>query len=160
MFTMLNKLLTIKSSSSSSSSQTSSSSSSLLSTKMNWKKDGQFGLFVWIFVFVAVATYYHSSLSAEAYPVNLMMTRKYPVNVEVENPEELISTLDNLIQNILVGIDSSHSNNMQQITDKSSGTNKRGIDLGLSRGFSGSQAAKHLMGMSAASFANGPGRKR
>ena len=42
----------------------------------------------------------------------------------------------------------------------SSGTNKRGIDLGLSRGFSGSQAAKHLMGMSAASFANGPGRKR
>ncbi|KAH7642443.1 hypothetical protein HUG17_5488 [Dermatophagoides farinae] len=89
-----------------------------------------------------------------------IMAMKYPVNVEVENPEELISTLDNLIQNILVGIDSSHSNNMQQITDKSSGTNKRGIDLGLSRGFSGSQAAKHLMGMSAASFANGPGRKR
>ncbi|OTF77611.1 hypothetical protein BLA29_009107 [Euroglyphus maynei] len=84
---------------------------------------------------------------------------KYPVSVEVENPEELISTLDNLIQNILVGIDSSHSNNLQ-ITDKSSGTNKRGIDLGLSRGFSGSQAAKHMMGMSAASFANGPGRKR
>ncbi|GBM46755.1 hypothetical protein AVEN_31379-1 [Araneus ventricosus] len=37
---------------------------------------------------------------------------------------------------------------------------KRGLDLGLSRGFSGSQAAKHLMGLSAASFANGPGRKR
>ncbi|XP_035209343.1 diuretic hormone class 2-like [Stegodyphus dumicola] len=37
---------------------------------------------------------------------------------------------------------------------------KRGIDLGLSRGFSGSQAAKHLMGLQAANFANGPGRRR
>ena len=99
---------------------------------------------------------------------SIFLNRKYPVNVEVENPEELISTLDNLIQNILVGIDSSHlsssssSNNnlQQQLSDKNSGPNKRGIDLGLSRGFSGSQAAKHMMGMSAASFANGPGRRR
>ncbi|KAK6636833.1 hypothetical protein RUM43_010496 [Polyplax serrata] len=37
---------------------------------------------------------------------------------------------------------------------------KRGLDLGLSRGFSGSQAAKHLMGLAAANFAGGPGRKR
>jgi len=37
---------------------------------------------------------------------------------------------------------------------------KRGLDLGLGRGFSGSQAAKHLMGLSAANFAGGPGRRK
>ncbi|KAL5235527.1 hypothetical protein ACI65C_002937 [Semiaphis heraclei] len=37
---------------------------------------------------------------------------------------------------------------------------KRGLDLGLSRGYSGTQAAKHLMGMAAANFAGGPGRRR
>ncbi|EZA59006.1 Diuretic hormone class [Ooceraea biroi] len=37
---------------------------------------------------------------------------------------------------------------------------KRGLDLGLSRGFSGSQAAKHLMGLAAANYAGGPGRRR
>nr|P82372.1 RecName: Full=Diuretic hormone class 2; AltName: Full=DH(31); AltName: Full=Diuretic hormone class II; AltName: Full=Diuretic peptide; Short=DP [Diploptera punctata]P85826.1 RecName: Full=Diuretic hormone class 2; AltName: Full=DH(31); AltName: Full=Diuretic peptide; Short=DP; AltName: Full=Rhopr-DH31; Contains: RecName: Full=Diuretic hormone class 2(1-16); AltName: Full=Rhopr-DH31(1-16) [Rhodnius prolixus]P85830.1 RecName: Full=Diuretic hormone class 2; AltName: Full=Diuretic peptide; Short=D len=31
-----------------------------------------------------------------------------------------------------------------------------GLDLGLSRGFSGSQAAKHLMGLAAANYAGGP----
>lgn len=39
-------------------------------------------------------------------------------------------------------------------------SSKRGIDLGLGRGFSGSQAAKHLMGLAAANFAGGPGRRR
>lgn len=42
---------------------------------------------------------------------------------------------------------------------QSVGVQKRGLDLGISRGFSGSQAGKHLLGLSAASFANGPGRK-
>ncbi|KAK0073816.1 hypothetical protein PV325_009191 [Microctonus aethiopoides] len=35
-----------------------------------------------------------------------------------------------------------------------------GLDFGLNRGFSGSQTAKHLMGMAAANYANGPGRRR
>jgi len=39
-------------------------------------------------------------------------------------------------------------------------SSKRGLDLGLSRGYSGTQAAKHLMGMAAANFAGGPGRRR
>ncbi|KAK3867818.1 hypothetical protein Pcinc_026751 [Petrolisthes cinctipes] len=43
---------------------------------------------------------------------------------------------------------------------RSSGSSKRGLDLGLGRGFTGSQAAKHLMGLAAANFAGGPGRKR
>lgn len=37
---------------------------------------------------------------------------------------------------------------------------KRGVDFGLGRGYSGSQAAKHLMGLAAANYAVGPGRKR
>ena len=40
------------------------------------------------------------------------------------------------------------------------GTSKRGIDFGLGRGFSGSQAAKHFMGMAAARYAGGPGKRR
>lgn len=34
------------------------------------------------------------------------------------------------------------------------------LDLGLGRGYSGAQAAKHMMGMAAANYANGPGRRR
>ncbi|XP_049806672.1 diuretic hormone class 2 [Schistocerca nitens] len=37
---------------------------------------------------------------------------------------------------------------------------KRGLDLGINRGFSGAQAAKHLMGLAAAQYAAGPGRRR
>ncbi|KAK3890695.1 hypothetical protein Pcinc_005373 [Petrolisthes cinctipes] len=43
---------------------------------------------------------------------------------------------------------------------RSSGSSNRGLDLGLGRGITGSQAAKHLMGLAAANFAGGPGRKR
>ncbi|KAI2801554.1 hypothetical protein RDWZM_006929 [Blomia tropicalis] len=98
----------------------------------------------------------------DAYPLNVGLNneivRKHPITLEIDNPEEVLSVLDNLMQNIVMGIEIlSHSGPM--VNEKSMGS-KRGIDLGLSRGFSGSQAAKHLMGMSAASFANGPGRRR
>ncbi|XP_067000800.1 diuretic hormone class 2 [Anabrus simplex] len=46
------------------------------------------------------------------------------------------------------------------ITHNDVENSKRGLDLGLSRGFSGSQAAKHLMGLAAANYAGGPGRRR
>lgn len=39
-------------------------------------------------------------------------------------------------------------------------SSKRTVDFGLARGFSGSQEAKHRLGMAAANFAGGPGRKR
>lgn len=39
-------------------------------------------------------------------------------------------------------------------------SSKRGVDFGLGRGFSGTQAAKHLMGLAAANYAVGPGRKK
>ncbi|KOB72092.1 Diuretic 31 [Operophtera brumata] len=37
---------------------------------------------------------------------------------------------------------------------------KRALDLGLSRGYSGALQAKHLMGLAAANYAGGPGRRR
>lgn len=37
---------------------------------------------------------------------------------------------------------------------------KRALDLGLSRGYSGTLQAKHLMGLAAANYAGGPGRRR
>ncbi|XP_045477087.1 diuretic hormone class 2 [Harmonia axyridis] len=37
---------------------------------------------------------------------------------------------------------------------------KRGLDLGLGRGYSGSLAAKQRIGWAAANFAGGPGRRR
>ncbi|XP_037071335.1 diuretic hormone class 2-like [Pollicipes pollicipes] len=37
---------------------------------------------------------------------------------------------------------------------------KRGLDFGLGRGFSAAQAAKHKMGLAAAAFPGGPGRRR
>ncbi|CAH0720159.1 unnamed protein product, partial [Brenthis ino] len=37
---------------------------------------------------------------------------------------------------------------------------KRALDLGLNRGYSGALQAKHLMGIAAANFAGGPGRRR
>jgi len=36
---------------------------------------------------------------------------------------------------------------------------KRGIDFGLGRGYSGSQAARSMMGRYQANYAGGPGRK-
>merc|ERR1711878_228661 len=38
-------------------------------------------------------------------------------------------------------------------------TSKRWIDFGLGRGFSGSQAAKHFLGMAAARYSGGPGKR-
>jgi len=39
-------------------------------------------------------------------------------------------------------------------------SSKRGIDFGLARGFSGSQALKHALGLAAAKYSGGPGRKK
>ncbi|XP_076345818.1 diuretic hormone class 2-like [Tachypleus tridentatus] len=66
--------------------------------------------------------------------------------VEIEHPEEVRRVLNGVVESLLASV--------------SVNTEKRGLDLGLSRGFSGSQAAKHLMGLAAANFAGGPGRRR
>ncbi|XP_013134175.1 PREDICTED: diuretic hormone class 2 isoform X3 [Papilio polytes] len=63
-----------------------------------------------------------------------------------EDPEEIremLSRLESLIQ-------------LQRQMDYE----KRALDLGLTRGYSGALQAKHLMGLAAANFAGGPGRRR
>lgn len=39
-------------------------------------------------------------------------------------------------------------------------SSKRTVDFGLARGYSGTQEAKHRMGLAAANFPGGPGRRR
>ncbi|XP_060523540.1 diuretic hormone class 2 isoform X3 [Cylas formicarius] len=77
------------------------------------------------------------------------VSRYYPgyySSLEGQNPEYLLQTLARLRQALYADDDLENS--------------KRGLDFGLGRGFSGSQAAKHLMGLAAANFAGGPGRRR
>ncbi|XP_072393580.1 diuretic hormone class 2 isoform X4 [Diabrotica undecimpunctata] len=69
-----------------------------------------------------------------------------PLYLERQSPKYLIQTISRLRQALL--------------NDEEMENSKRGLDLGLGRGFSGSQAAKHLMGLAAANFAGGPGRRR
>ncbi|XP_018565090.1 diuretic hormone class 2 isoform X2 [Anoplophora glabripennis] len=69
-----------------------------------------------------------------------------PLSFDGQNPEYLLQAIARLREAL--------------INDNDLENTKRGLDLGLGRGFSGSQAAKHLMGLAAANFAGGPGRRR
>ncbi|KAG7170648.1 prepro-calcitonin-like diuretic hormone-like, partial [Homarus americanus] len=73
--------------------------------------------------------------------------------VQIEDPDYVLELLTRLGHSII------RANELEKFV-RSSGSAKRGLDLGLGRGFSGSQAAKHLMGLAAANFAGGPGRRR
>ncbi|OXA53293.1 diuretic hormone class 2 [Folsomia candida] len=84
---------------------------------------------------------------AFAYPNYQPAPEGFRPMVEVEDPEAVLEMLARLGQSILRA--------------KHDGSNaKRGLDLGLGRGFSGSQAAKHIMGLAAANFASGPGKRK
>ncbi|XP_045769148.1 diuretic hormone class 2 isoform X3 [Maniola jurtina] len=61
-------------------------------------------------------------------------------------PEEIVGMLNRL-------------NDLIQMERKME-SEKRALDLGLSRGYSGAIQAKHLMGLAAANYAGGPGRRR
>ncbi|XP_013134174.1 PREDICTED: diuretic hormone class 2 isoform X2 [Papilio polytes] len=70
-----------------------------------------------------------------------------------EDPEEIremLSRLESLIQ---------LQRQMDYYKDGIT-SEKRALDLGLTRGYSGALQAKHLMGLAAANFAGGPGRRR
>ncbi|KAF2360144.1 hypothetical protein FHG87_009097 [Trinorchestia longiramus] len=71
------------------------------------------------------------------------LSRNVALGPDYEDPELTLLAINHLL----------HSGVLDQ-------PNKRGLDLGLGRGFSGSQAAKHLMGLSAASYAGGPGKRK
>ncbi|CAG4975076.1 unnamed protein product [Parnassius apollo] len=68
-------------------------------------------------------------------------------------PEEIMDMLNRLGN--LIQIERKMENFKDDITSE-----KRALDLGLSRGYSGALQAKHLMGLAAANYAGGPGRRR
>ncbi|VVC39230.1 Hypothetical protein CINCED_3A002137 [Cinara cedri] len=80
------------------------------------------------------------------YPLLQDQNNAYLSSENEGDPEAMLELLARIGQNIM------RANELEN--------SKRGLDLGLSRGYSGTQAAKHLMGMAAANFAGGPGRRR
>ncbi|KAJ8723472.1 hypothetical protein PYW08_003384 [Mythimna loreyi] len=68
-------------------------------------------------------------------------------------PEEIMDMLNRLGN--LIQMERKMENYKEDITSE-----KRALDLGLSRGYSGALQAKHLMGLAAANYAGGPGRRR
>ncbi|XP_045624428.1 diuretic hormone class 2 [Procambarus clarkii] len=81
------------------------------------------------------------------------LNREARAVVEIDDPDYVLELLTRLGHSII------RANELEKFV-RSSGSAKRGLDLGLGRGYSGSQAAKHLMGLAAANFAGGPGRRR
>ncbi|KAF5290724.1 hypothetical protein FQA39_LY14643 [Lamprigera yunnana] len=100
---------------------------------------------MWLAVVVIVSTLLLSS-NVEAAPSAPSSGYYPPLSLEGQNPEYILQALVRLRQAL----------NAEEDLENT----KRGIDLGLGRGYSGSQAAKHLMGLAAANFAGGPGRRR
>ncbi|XP_050437162.1 diuretic hormone class 2 [Adelges cooleyi] len=86
-----------------------------------------------------------STTSSAPYPMSQGQSNAY-LSENDGDPEVMLELLARLGQSIMRANDLENS--------------KRGLDLGLSRGYSGTQAAKHLMGIAAANFAGGPGRRR
>ncbi|XP_066908449.1 diuretic hormone class 2 isoform X1 [Halyomorpha halys] len=94
-------------------------------------------------------------LSTAAESVPYIGHRGYLGDLESEpDPEVILEILAKLGQTIM------RANDLENYYKGYLQSSKRGLDLGLSRGFSGSQAAKHLMGLAAANYAGGPGRRR
>nr|QMS43275.1 calcitonin-like diuretic hormone 31 [Grapholita molesta] len=69
------------------------------------------------------------------------------------DPEEIMDMLNRLGN--LIQMERKMENFKDDITSE-----KRAIDLGLSRGYSGAMQAKHLLGLAAANYEGGPGRRR
>ncbi|OAD52672.1 Diuretic hormone class 2 [Eufriesea mexicana] len=99
------------------------------------------GILPFYILLMAAGFFVSSNLSTNAAP-----QQGYWSQFVEENPEALMEIITRLGHTI--------------IRNSELENNKRGLDLGLSRGFSGSQAAKHLMGLAAANYAGGPGRRR
>ncbi|KAJ8716512.1 hypothetical protein PYW07_003139 [Mythimna separata] len=87
---------------------------------------------------------------ASAYPRYLNNYFREEGQYEPEEIMDMLNRLGNLIQ-----MERKMENYKEDITSE-----KRALDLGLSRGYSGALQAKHLMGLAAANYAGGPGRRR
>ncbi|XP_074598419.1 diuretic hormone class 2 isoform X2 [Brevipalpus obovatus] len=97
-------------------------------------------------IFYTLATLFTLFVVTWAVPLEYDANGSQPVLVEIERPDQTLRILQSLIHSIMAG---------QEINNE-----KRGLDLGLSRGFSGQRAAKHLVGLANADFAGGPGKRR
>ncbi|XP_050348773.1 diuretic hormone class 2 isoform X5 [Nymphalis io] len=82
-------------------------------------------------------------MPAAAYP---SLGNYYRTGVQYE-PEQIMDMLNRL-------------NELMEMERKMENSEKRALDMGLNRGYSGALHAKHLMGMAAANYASGPGRRR
>ncbi|XP_047531165.1 diuretic hormone class 2 isoform X2 [Vanessa atalanta] len=82
-------------------------------------------------------------MPAAAYP---SLGNYYRPGVQYE-PEQIMDMLNRL-------------NELMEMERKMENSEKRALDMGLNRGYSGAIHAKHLMGMAAANYASGPGRRR
>ncbi|XP_050348769.1 diuretic hormone class 2 isoform X2 [Nymphalis io] len=89
-------------------------------------------------------------MPAAAYPRYL--GNYYRTGVQYE-PEQIMDMLNRL--NELMEMERKMENFKEDIIGE-----KRALDMGLNRGYSGALHAKHLMGMAAANYASGPGRRR
>merc|ERR1711953_788815 len=66
-------------------------------------------------------------------------------------PSDVINILNDLVSFLRKR---HHRGSIMNISDK------RAIDFGLGRGYSGSQAARHMLGLERVNFAGGPGKKK
>ncbi|KAL4707603.1 hypothetical protein ACJJTC_001648 [Scirpophaga incertulas] len=89
-------------------------------------------------------------VSTSAYPRYVGNYYREEGPYEPEEIMDMLNRLGNLLQ-----IERKMENFKDDITSE-----KRALDLGLSRGYSGALQAKHMLGVAAANSAFGPGRRR
>eukprot|EP00095_Tigriopus_kingsejongensis_P010431 maker-scaffold294_size218657-snap-gene-0.21 protein:Tk10431 transcript:maker-scaffold294_size218657-snap-gene-0.21-mRNA-1 annotation:"diuretic hormone class 2" len=90
----------------------------------------------------------------------VQLTEASPIDINVANRDDLTSEE---VSEMLRGDPSYVLGMLSQLRSnilKPLENNKRAIDFGLGRGYSGNQAAKHFMGLVASQYAGGPGKKR
>ncbi|CAK1555433.1 unnamed protein product [Leptosia nina] len=89
------------------------------------------------------------AIPAVAYP---RMPANYYLDDGPYEPEEIMEMLNRLDSYLQ---QEGKIANYKDITSE-----KRALDFGLNRGYSGALHAKHMMGLAAANYAGGPGRRR
>ncbi|XP_044760208.1 diuretic hormone class 2 [Coccinella septempunctata] len=98
---------------------------------------------------------------AKAYSEKVSKYSELAFQLRERSPEEDLITRDDPEYIIRVFRQfRTYYNNIPDDEDDSWTDSKRGLDLGLGRGYSGSLAAKQRMGLASANFAGGPGRRR
>merc|ERR1711976_664797 len=77
---------------------------------------------------------------------------------EVEAPQYVLNIFPDLGEMLRSRYNKESRNGFSESSTEDS--DKRGIDFGLGRGYSGSQAARHMLGLQQVNFAGGPGKRK